>query len=215
MFSRRYGNTVMLQFVDMKHETALELINIYRSEFPCLHDGSHGRAATMLAGVLSALPLTQRSLQDHQIVIVGEGSMVATTAEMFAAAVSLETGHTVIDTRKNVWIVDSKGLVVRERHDRATIEEGMLPFMHVGEVCPDLESSVEYLKPTILVGCSFTTSPPFKFTEKICRSMAANSKRPIIFPLSPSGAECTMSDLMKWTGKAVRVCFLKGEDECR
>eukprot|EP00210_Caulerpa_lentillifera_P004562 g4352.t1 len=173
----------------MRHSTALELINMYRSEFPCLHDGSHGRAATMLAGVLSALPLTNRKLKDHQILIVGEGAMVSTTAEMFAAAISLETGETVIDIRKNVWIVDSKGLVVRERSDRATIEERKLPFMHLGTLCTDLESAVEYLKPTILVGCSFTSSPPFKFTRKICQALAAHSNRPIIFPLSPSGPE--------------------------
>ena len=93
----------MLQFVDMEHETAMELLSLYRSDFPCLHDGSQGRAATMLAGVLSALPLTKRKLEDHTILVAGEGSMVSTTAEMFATAIAIQTGKTVVEERKKVW----------------------------------------------------------------------------------------------------------------
>lgn len=50
MVCRRFGNSVFLQFVDMNYGTASELVNVYRSDFPCMHDGSYGRAATILAG---------------------------------------------------------------------------------------------------------------------------------------------------------------------
>ena len=206
----------MLQFVDMKHETAIQLLSLYRSDFPCLHDGSHGRAATMLAGVLSALPLTKRPLEEHVIVLSGEGALVSTTAEMFATSIARQTGQTVVEARKNIWfrlrrdipsrayssfrIVDSMGLVVRGRSDHDTIDEHKFPFMHTAPIHSDLESAVQFLKPTILLGCSFTSSPPFKFTESICRRLAQNTERPMVFPLSPSGAECSIGDLMKWTG---------------
>lgn len=93
----------MLQFVDMKHERAMELLGLYRSEFPCLHDGSQGRAATMLAGVLSALPLTKRKLEDHIVLLSGEGALVSTTAEMIATAIARRNGKTVVEGRKNIW----------------------------------------------------------------------------------------------------------------
>ena len=229
-FDRKYGNTVMLQFVDMKHETAMQLLSLYRSDFPCLHDGSHGRAATMLAGVLSALPLTKRPLEEHVIMLSGEGALVSTTAEMFATAIARDNGKTVVEARKNIWfrlrhallcevylsfrIVDSVGLVVRGRSDHATIDEHKFPFMHMAPMHSDLESAVQFLKPTILLGCSFTSSAPFKFTESICRTLIQNTERPMIFPLSPSGTECSISDLMKWTGLERPTNFITGEYFC-
>ena len=97
-------------------------------------------------------------------------------------------------------IVDSKGLVVRGRQDGDTIDEHKLPFMHSAPSFPDLESAVKHLKPTVLLGCSFTTEAPFKFTESVCRALAENVERPIVFPLSPAEKECSVKDLMQWTG---------------
>ncbi|CAD7695703.1 unnamed protein product [Ostreobium quekettii] len=196
---RRYGNTVMIQFVDMKYENATSLVGMYQSEFPCLHDGSQGRAATILAGVLGALPLTGRALHEHRFLLAGRGELVSATAEVIAMAVAGQTGKTLLEARENVWLLDSRGLVTRERGNTGLIESFELPYCHSAPACPDLITAVKAIKPTVLIGCSFTSRYPFPFDEHVCRAMAENAERPIIFPLTPSGAECTAQEAYNWT----------------
>lgn len=53
--------------------------------------------------------------------------MVASAAELIAAAIATQTGQTVLDTRRKLWLVDSAGLVTRERGDSSTLESYKLP----------------------------------------------------------------------------------------
>ena len=66
-----------------------------------------------------------------------------------------------------------------------------------------LESVVQTVHPNVLIG---TSTKPGAFTEPIVKSMASNTERPIIFPLSnPTRLhEATPHDLLHWTdGKAL------------
>jgi hypothetical protein len=38
----------------------------------------------------------------------------------------------VLDTRRRIWLVDSRGLVTRERGDSSTLEDYKLPYCHTG-----------------------------------------------------------------------------------
>ncbi len=49
-----------------------------------------------------------------------------------AAAIAAQTNQTVLDTRKRIWLVDSRGLVTRERGDSSTLEDYKLPYCHTG-----------------------------------------------------------------------------------
>ena len=49
-----------------------------------------------------------------------------------AVAIAQTTQTSVLDARKKIWLVDSHGLVTRERGDSSTIEGFMLPFCHSG-----------------------------------------------------------------------------------
>ncbi|MDX0993315.1 NAD-dependent malic enzyme, partial [Sinorhizobium medicae] len=67
----------------------------------------------------------------------------------------------------------------------------------------ELDEIVEKVKPTVLIG---TSTQPGTFTEKVVKTMASYTDRPIIFPLSnPTKlAEAKAEDLLKWTnGKAL------------
>ncbi|KAG2437633.1 hypothetical protein HYH02_011272 [Chlamydomonas schloesseri] len=200
---RRFGNTVLVQFEDMAYDNASKLLNMYRTEFPCFNDDMSGTAAAVLAGVLAALPRTGGRLADHRIVFVGEGAVVACIAELFATAVATATNQTVLDARKRLWLVDSQGLVTRERGDSSTLESFKLPFCHsVGSECRDLASAVALLKPTVLVGLSTPApapgaagpAPPWAFSKEVLQTMAASCKHPLIFPLSAAAPECSAEE---------------------
>lgn len=67
-----------------------------------------------------------------------------------------------------------------------------------------LETVVDKVKPTILIGTSTT---PGLFTEKLVRNMASNVEHPIIFPLSNPTLlhEATPQHLIEWTDGRVFV----------
>lgn len=52
---------------------------------------------------------------------------------MIAAAIAQRTSQTVLDARKQIWLVDGNGLVTRERGDSSTLEGYKLPFCHSGK----------------------------------------------------------------------------------
>lgn len=109
--------------------------------------------------------------------------------------------------------MDKKGLLVNKRDDSDIVEEYKIQFLTKShELCPDLKSAVESIKPTILIGCSFTKLAPFKFTKEIIQSIASNTERPIIFPLSPCEPECTIYECMEWTNGRALISTYEGDN---
>ena len=66
------------------------------------------------------------------LALAGDGAIGAFVAELVAVAIAQTTQTSVLDARKKIWLVDSHGLVTRERGDSSTIEGFMLPFCHSG-----------------------------------------------------------------------------------
>lgn len=197
---RRYGNPTLIHFEDLIHENASKLLNMYRSEFPCFNNDIQCFAAAVLSGIMGALPKTGGALAEHRFILSGEGPQTSCVAELIAVAMAQQTGQTVLDTRRNIWLVDSQGLVTRGRGDSSTLEDYKLPYCHSSVDCPDLLSSIKALKSTVLVGCSTTGPAPFKFDQQVCEAMAANAKHPIIFPLTSRTSEATPHSIYEWTG---------------
>jgi hypothetical protein len=84
------------------------------------------------AGLLAALPKTGGSLAQQTILLSGEGPQATCIAELLAAAIASQTNQTVLDTRRRIWLADSRGLVTRERGDSSTLEDYKLPYCHTG-----------------------------------------------------------------------------------
>ncbi|KAG2468626.1 MAOX enzyme, partial [Polypterus senegalus] len=88
---------------------------------------------------------------------------------------------------KKIWMVDSKGLIVKGRgnltHEKCKFAQDHSEIKH-------LEDVVQDIKPTAIIGVAAVGGA---FTEKIIKDMALFNKRPIIFALSnpTSKAECT------------------------
>uniref|UniRef100_A0A8B9KAG1 NADP-dependent malic enzyme n=1 Tax=Astyanax mexicanus TaxID=7994 RepID=A0A8B9KAG1_ASTMX len=143
-------------------------------------------ASVAVAGLLAALRVTKSKMSDHTIVFQGAGEAAMGIAELIAMAMEKE-GLSHAECLKKIWMVDSKGLIVKGR-DHLTAEKER--FAHQHSQMRKLEDVVRELKPTAIIGVAAVAGA---FTERIIRDMAEFNQRPIIFALSnpTSKAECT------------------------
>ncbi|MCP5055214.1 MAG: NAD-dependent malic enzyme [bacterium] len=193
----------VLQLEDFANRNAFRLLERYRHLMPCFDDDIQGTGAVALAGVQAAMRLTGGKLKDQTFVFLGAGEAGIGIASMIVAAMQAE-GLTEAEARRRCWLVDSKGLVVRERDDLA---DHKLPYAHDHAPLPDLLSAIEELQPTALIGVS---GAPETFQKRIVETMARLNERPIVFALSnpTAKAECTAEQAIAWTGG--RAIFASG-----
>merc|ERR1712048_102745 len=112
-----------------------------------------------------------------------------------------DDGLTREEARKRIWLVDSRGLVVKDRKTGG-ISVDKAPYAHPGEMEKDLATIVKKVKATALLGVSGQGQV---FTETVCKNMKANTDNPIIFPMSnpTHKAECSAEEAFKWTDGSV------------
>eukprot|EP00271_Cylindrocystis_brebissonii_P012263 TRINITY_DN30516_c0_g1_i1.p1 TRINITY_DN30516_c0_g1~~TRINITY_DN30516_c0_g1_i1.p1 ORF type:complete len:691 (+),score=69.02 TRINITY_DN30516_c0_g1_i1:365-2437(+) len=192
----RYGNDVLIQFEDLAAQNASQLLFQYRGSHAVFNDDIQGTAAVALAGIIAALPIVGSSLSTTKFLFSGGSETGTGTAELLATAISRDAKISLEDARQNIFVVDSEGLVVRERLD--SLPPHKMSFAHEHAPCPDLVSAIKAIQPSFLIGVSGKQGV---FTEDVCRAMAACNKRPVIFTLSnhESRSECTAEEAYRWT----------------
>lgn len=193
--SDRYGMDCLIQFEDFANVNAFRLLSKYRNKYCTFNDDIQGTAAVAVAGLLAALHVTKSKMCDHTIVFQGAGEAAMGIAELVAMAMEKE-GLAKEECLKKIWMVDSKGLVVKGR-DQLTHEKER--FAHQHPQMKKLEDVVRDLKPTAIIGVAAVAGA---FTQQIITDMASFNERPIIFALSnpTSKAECTAEQCYTLTG---------------
>lgn len=88
-----------------------------RMGIPVFHDDQHGTAIISLAGILNALTLVGKRLEDVRVVVNGAGAAGIACSEFYIAAGV---------RRENLVICDSKGVVYKGRSERMTAEKERL-----------------------------------------------------------------------------------------
>merc|ERR1712025_12068 len=189
---RRYGQNTLIQFEDFGNQNAFRFLEKYRNKYCTFNDDIQGTASVAVAGVLAALAATNTNLKDHTFLFQGAGEASIGIANLIAMAMEKREGIPFEKALKQIWLKDSRGLIVANRSSGG-ITEHKAPFAHEHEEMAELGDIVKALKPTVLIGAA---AVPREFTPEIIRDMATFNDQPVIFALSnpTSQAECTAEE---------------------
>ena len=190
---------VIVQFEDFANHNAFRLLHRYRDRVSCFNDDIQGTAAVAVAGILSALRVTGKTMPEQTFLCLGAGEAATGISDLLVNAM-VEAGVDEAAARGRCWMVDSKGLVVASRGELA---EHKRPYAHAHAPVSDFIGAVKALRPTAIIGVG---AVPGTFNEQVVREMTRINERPIIFALSnpTSKAECTAQQAYAWSeGRAL------------
>ncbi|PNY27515.1 NADP-dependent malic enzyme, partial [Tolypocladium capitatum] len=199
---------MVVQFEDFESEKAFNYLDRYRNTHRCFNDDIQGTGAVVLAGYMGAVNLSGVPVEEHRLVFMGAGSAGVGVAKQLVEYYT-RRGLSEAEARGKFWLVDTKGLVTKDRGDKlAEHKKYFARTDNNGHQFRTLEEVIEYVKPSALVGLTATFGV---FTESVVRALKASvvasgpNRRPILFPLSNplTKAECTFEQAVQWTGGSV------------
>ncbi|WP_026314592.1 malolactic enzyme [Heyndrickxia acidiproducens] len=196
---------VLIHWEDFGRSNAAKILEKYQNTIPTFNDDIQGTGIVVLAGILGAMNISKEKLTDQRILVFGAGTAGVGISNQILDEM-MRKGLSVEEARKHFFLVDKQGLLF---DDTEGLTPGQKDFVRSRPEFPNsreltnLEAVVKAVHPTIMIG---TSTQPGAFTESIVKEMAANTSRPVIFPLSnPTKlAEAKAEDLIAWTdGKAL------------
>jgi malate dehydrogenase (oxaloacetate-decarboxylating) len=198
---------VLLQWEDFATVHAQPILARYRDKLLTFNDDIQGTAAVTVGALHGAAKVAGRPLSQQQIVMLGAGSAGIGVLDMIRREM-VSQGLSEQAALERIWVVDVVGLLTDERTDLSDAQrEFAQPANRVagwGLSGPaQLSDVVHQVDVGVLLGLSTAAGA---FTEDIVRELAANTERPIIFPLSnpTSRAEAHPAELDRWTnGRAL------------
>ena len=161
---------------DIKAPECFEIENRLKAELdiPVMHDDQHGTAIISSAGLLNALEVAGKKIEDVKIVVNGAGASATSCTKLYIA----------LGARKeNILMLDSKGVITS---DRPNLTESKKFFatdrrdVHTLEAIKGADVFLGLSKGNVL-------------TQDMVRSMAAN---PIVFALANPTPEISYEDAM-------------------
>lgn len=196
-----FGEKVLIQFEDFANHNAFKLLEKYRSTHLVFNDDIQGTASVVLAGLVASLKLTGGTLADHIFLFLGAGEAGTGIAELIALEITKQGKISLNEARKRIWLVDSKGLIVKSRME--SLQPFKKPWAHEHEPCKGLLDAVKSIRPTILIGSSGAGRT---FTKEVIETVSSFNEKPVILALSnpTSQSECTAEEAYTWSkGRAI------------
>ena len=200
---------ILLQWEDFAGENALRILGRYRERLCTFNDDIQGTAAVTTGALFAAVNATGIPLREQRIAMFGSGSAGVGINDLLIAAMK-EQGLSESEARSRIYAFNRRGLIVE---GDPNLRSSQIPLARKNDEVAgwaltksgpiSLRDTVENAKITVLVGVSAQAGA---FTKEIVHTMAQNTPRPVILPLSnpTSVSEATPEDLFRWTdGKAL------------
>ena len=151
-------------------------------DIPVFHDDQHGTAIISTAGLINAVAITGRKMEDVQIVVNGAGASAISCTSLFKMC---GVKH------DNVIMCDSKGVIYKGR------TEGMNEWKEIHAVDTNTRTLEE-----AMVGADIAVGLSIKgaFTQDMIKSMA---DQPIIFAMANPDPEITPEDALAVSPDAI------------
>jgi malate dehydrogenase (oxaloacetate-decarboxylating) len=195
----------VIQWEDFKQGNALRILDRYHDRVPSFNDDVQGTSSVVVAGILTGLRAIGEKLDGIRVVLAGAGAAGIGIARLIALAMD-EAGMDEAAVRRSIVLVDSHGLVHAGRSDldapkrqlALPLDEAAAYGFTINGGPPNLVETIERVRPTVLVG---TTAVGGIFDERVIRTMAAGTRRPIVLPLSnpTSKTEAVPVDILRWS----------------
>ena len=142
-------------------------------DIPVFHDDQHGTAIIAAAGLINALNITNRKIDNFTMVINGAGAAGIACAELLNAMGM---------PKKNIIMCDTKGIIHRERTD-------LNQWKSAHAITTQKRSLAEALDGADV---AFGLSVKGAFTKEMMKGMASN---PIVFAMANPDPEITPEEL--------------------
>lgn len=156
-------------------------------DIPVFHDDQHGTAIIIAAGLLNALHLQNKTIEQAKIVCIGAGSAGIASMNLLVALGA---------KKENIFLIDRKGVVHTERDDLNKYKQQYANNTDKRTLADAMNGA------DVMIG----VSGPDLVNEAMLKSMADN---PIVFALSnpdpeikPEIALKTREDLIMATGRS-------------
>ncbi len=178
---------INLEDIAAPHCFEIEQALIEQLDIPVFHDDQHGTAIIIAAGLLNALELQGKTLQEARIVVLGAGA-----AGIAGVRLLLALGA----RRGNIFCIDRQGIIHLGRKDLNPYKFGVAADTEKRTLADALDGA------DVLIG----VSGPDLVSARMLESMAP---RPVVFALSnpvpeirPSLALQVRDDLIMATGRS-------------
>lgn len=142
-------------------------------DIPVMHDDQHGTAIISAAGMLNALKIAGKKIEEVQIVVSGAGASAQSCTKLYIALGA---------RRENIVMIDSKGVI---RTDRPNLDERKAFFATSREGIYTLADAIQGAD--LFLGLS----QPGVLTPEMVQKMAPN---PIVFALANPEPEIKYED---------------------
>jgi malate dehydrogenase (oxaloacetate-decarboxylating)(NADP+) len=178
---------INLEDIAAPHCFEIEAALIEQLDIPVFHDDQHGTAIIIAAGLLNALELQGKKLEDSKIVVLGAGAAGIASVRLLMAM----GAH-----RKNIYVVDRNGIIHIARKDLNPYKWGVAADTERRTLADAMQDA------DVFIGVS---GPDLVSPEMI----AAMAPKPIVFALSnpvpeirPEVANKVRDDIVMATGRS-------------
>ena len=204
-FARAFKNVfphALCQWEDFSKQKAFAVRDAYLHDLISFNDDIQGTGAVTLAAIFAAMNIKGEKIEDQVFLVHGAGAGGIGIAEQIETAL-IEAGLRESEARKRIFTLDSRGVVTSDRMVepyKAKYAKNPVQMAWLQDSGDDaLLDAVKHANITVLIG---TSGQAGCFTREVVESMALNSKRPVILPLSnpTDHAEAMPHDIYEWTG---------------